>query len=434
MKKFRYFILVLCMVLLIPVRTYAAVTPTLTVSKINDHVFLTNTYTQQYNITEDGNYVVPDYSIVTYEGSSSLRVKLTLNEGMYYNGTGYFDFSINIPDSGDMDVQRVDMKIEQDSNIEGVSYSLTPETIGTNQTSYTVRIQFQNFCATSSSLYLPFSFHATMVSVCNNTAGNAVTPTRTLNISLGSTGLTATELSSPLELNGVDGFTANQNQTMIEQNQTMIDQDNTRNTRLTQIRDKIAEIGTNIVTSISEWGNSIITTITTSNNALIQTLNEGFAYLDERITTRSKTEVNKMQEFHNNQVANDNKNHKSLIDSLTDFFTPYFDNITDAFKKALSDTQSTDNDVLSGAMDDYQAAEQVVFSPAMDSLTEFDFESHNISSLGTGFVAAITFVSSCLTNMYDLTPFSVVFEVIATLGLASICIGLSRLWFGKKGR
>lgn len=119
--------------------------------------------------------------------------------------------------------------------------------------------------------------------------------------------------------------------------------------------------------------------------------------------------------------------------TLSNFFTPYFDNITNAFKKALSDTQETDNEVLSGAMNDYQAAEQEVFAPAMDSLTEFDFGSNDINSLGTGFVAAITFVSSCMSNLYSLTPFSGVFDVIATLGLASILIGLSRLWFGKDG-
>lgn len=119
--------------------------------------------------------------------------------------------------------------------------------------------------------------------------------------------------------------------------------------------------------------------------------------------------------------------------TLSNFFTPYFDNITEAFKKALSDTQATDNEVLSGAMDDYQSAEEEVFNPAMDSLSEFDFGSNDINSLGTGFVAAITFLSSCMSNLYSLTPFAAVFDVIATLGLASICIGLSRLWFGKKG-
>lgn len=119
--------------------------------------------------------------------------------------------------------------------------------------------------------------------------------------------------------------------------------------------------------------------------------------------------------------------------TLSNFFTPYFDNITNAFKRALSDTQATDNNVLSGAMDDYQAAEQEVFAPAMGSLSEFDFGSNDIDSLGTGFVAAITFLSSCMSNLYSLTPFSAVFDVIATLGLASICMGLSRLWFGKRG-
>lgn len=411
------FVCVCLLFLAIPFNTYAAVTPTLSVTKVNDYVFLTNTYTQQYNITEDGNYVVPDYVIATYEGDSSLRVKLTLNEGMYYNGSGYFDFSININDSGDLDVRRIDMKIDQDANIEGISYSLTPESIGEAYTSYTVRVQFQNFCATSGTLYLPFSLNAKMVAVCDNTAGDSVAPQRTLKIELGSTGLTVSELSSPLELNDVDGFIANQNQTMIEQNQTMIDQDNTRNTLLGQIRNKIAEIGTNIVAEISEWGNSIVSTITSAKNSLIQTLNDGFNRLDQRITNQSNAEMDKMEELSGNQITNDNKNHNSLLDKIDEAVNKLMNN----YQGTGTDDAADKFDDSAGELESVESSLTGITNTSINSYTDSAFDTTVIASLGSSLVYVVTW----FTNFWNMGG---LFSSILNTGLAlSIACFILRL-------
>lgn len=166
--------------------------------------------------------------------------------------------------------------------------------------------------------------------------------------------------------------------------------------------------------------------ISTGENGIIsniQTFGQNIIY---NIQDYGASIIGNIQDYGASIISNIQRYGQLIIDNVITFKNELFTKLDDIF--------STDSTVISGAMDDYQSAEQEVFAPAMDSLTDFDFGSNDISSLGTGFIGAITFVSSCLSNMYDLTPFSAVFDVIATLALASICIGMSRLWFGKKGR
>jgi len=126
------------------------------------------------------------------------------------------------------------------------------------------------------------------------------------------------------------------------------------------------------------------------------------------------------------------ENHtKNIFELLTEWTGNFFGNMIDSIKSALPDVGSEETSELGNSLSEYESVESDVLDPALNSMESFDFESNSIDSLGTGFVAAITFISSFLQTLYDLTPFSVVFALIATLGLASICTGLSRLWFGK---
>lgn len=126
------------------------------------------------------------------------------------------------------------------------------------------------------------------------------------------------------------------------------------------------------------------------------------------------------------------ENHtKNIFELLTEWTGNFFNNMIDSIKSALPDVGSEETSELGNSLSEYESVESEVLDPALNSMESFDFESNSIDSLGTGFVAAITFISSFLQTLFDLTPFSVVFALIATLGLASICTGLSRLWFGK---
>ena len=130
--------------------------------------------------------------------------------------------------------------------------------------------------------------------------------------------------------------------------------------------------------------------------------------------------------------AVEEENHsKNIFELLRDWTGNFFNNMIDTIKSALPDVGSEETSELGNSLSEYESVESEVLDPALNSMESFDFESNSIDSLGTGFVAAITFISSFLQTLFDLTPFSVVFALIATLGLASICTGLSRLWFGK---
>lgn len=410
MKKFRYFILnLVCFVFfLVPIRSMATdlygsvydwdgvITTT-----ASTKMYLTNIDVQQYNYTDSS--VTPSSTAFVYSGTVSDVINFTnLDPNTYINGsvTKRIDVSFDNPATGItyfFAVASMDPII-----MDGLYISMNPRVISYGgNLSFDLIFTFDNYYNNINEFKVPIDIYIELSCFHNSgTSGSSY-----INPNLGLTfnpveDYTGSALyyTDPRDLPGELGFITDQNQQIIDgvhENTSAIN--NTGNNIVSEISDAATYIGNQIKYYIELFE----TSVTSNFNQLTSNLANWY---------------------------------NGMTSTLTNFFTPYFDNITDAFKKALSDTQSTDNDVLSGAMDDYQAAEQVVFSPAMDSLTEFDFESHNISSLGTGFVAAITFVSSCLTNMYDLTPFSVVFEVIATLGLASICIGLSRLWFGKKGR
>lgn len=337
--------------------------------------------------------VRPSSERVVYSGGYDGNLKISGETGTFLNGSvfTYFKFTHQGTPSGTIHVQGEYMNSDNISMFTKSSY------INSNESLVLLLVQFNNFEFTDDVIELPIYFNVTFTTNLS-TVDEYVDDYVWIDVVPDEWQDQLTEYTDVRDLPGYIGDFAQQNQQIIDG----IDQNTSA--------------------------------VTTTGNSIVSEISDAATYIGNQIKYYIELFETSVTSNFNQLTSNLANWYNGMTSTLTNFFTPYFDNITDAFKKALSDTQSTDNDVLSGAMDDYQAAEQVVFSPAMDSLTEFDFESHNISSLGTGFVAAITFVSSCLTNMYDLTPFSVVFEVIATLGLASICIGLSRLWFGKKGR
>ena len=399
MKKFRYFILALvcCILVSFPVRSMAAETygyvgtflGDITFEETNNIIPLSASYVHDYDVDLDvsetemnGTVVSNSTAFMTYTGNMDTRINVAGDIGTYLNGSAHTYFTFTVDDEN---VGQIDVSIDND-DIAGVTITAQRVAVDTNLTRLYVFFTFNNYEITGNVSYIPLHIDVQYTYRYDASVSGSI-QAKWMHLGVDEWVDYITQYDDIRDLPGYYGDSSRQNQ---------------------QIIDSIDENTSAVNDAASYIGNKIQYYTDLLEKSIVSSFN--------KLTTNLSNWYN------------------GMTTTLTNFFTPYFDNITDAFKRALSDTQATDNEVLSGAMDDYQSAEQEVFAPAMDSLTDFDFGSNDISSLGTGFIGAITFVSSCLSNMYDLTPFSAVFDVIATLALASICIGMSRLWFGKKGR
>lgn len=253
-------------VLLVPMRA-AAAEPALTVLVYDDTVFLTNTYVSEYVPSQDGDEILPEYVLATYQGHAAPRLKLTLNEGCYYTGTGYFYVDIGTYDEGGLIVENIDVAIDLDSNMEGISYTITPDTDTATNCSYVVRMQFDNFCATNESMFLPFSLNITMSASVDNFLSDYVLSHKSVRLTAGDANLDVTEWDDLTATPGFKGDIAYLVQTVINENVLL-------NNGVAILNENVLSFKSAVLDRITSSANAIVNQVESSGNAIINKMED----------------------------------------------------------------------------------------------------------------------------------------------------------------